>query len=35
MYITLDTYSQVLPDMQREAAAAIDAVVRSRGSVGK
>ncbi len=26
--ITLDTYSHVLPDMQKEAAEAIDAVLR-------
>ena len=28
--LTLDTYSHVTPDMQREAAAAVDAVLESR-----
>ena len=32
--ITLDTYSHVLPDMQREAAAAMDSVLTGRQTVG-
>ena len=34
--ITLDTYSHVLPDMQREAAAAMDGIlVGNRSAIGR